>query len=266
MIKVQATILLVVVGALLAVPARGQTDRPLLVPERIYSAEAVLAAAQSEVDPASDLGATPQPKSGKLAMLFSLVLPGTGELYLGAKGRAAGFLVAEGLIWTSYFVFEGQGAHREDLYKEFAHVHAGVAPREDDDYYRIIGNFIGSDGPFSANEQVRREARAIFPNDREKQEEYVQENSYQGGDTWQWDSSETFDRYREMRSSSQDSYENANLSLGLLVANRILSVIDVGLISAGQHREYKKNQTTVSWNVRAERKGPAATVIVSRTF
>ena len=87
-----------------------------------------------------------------------------------------------------------------------------------------------------------------------------------GDEGWEWESEEAFDRYKEMRSSSLDAYDNSNLSLGLLVANRILSVIDTGLLAAQKNREYKDNQTSFSWDVRAERKGPAATLIVSRTF
>jgi hypothetical protein len=200
-------------------------------------------------------------------MLMSLVVPGTGELYLGSPGRAAIFFVAEAAIWTSYAIFESQGNHRTDLYRQFASIHAGVPTREDDEFYRVMSNYIASDGPYSANERIRREARALYPNDLEEQQRYYQENAYTGENAWEWDSEASFDRFSEMRSSSLDSYQYANLSLGLLVANRIVSVVDCGLLSASKNREYEEQQKPqLSWNFTAGRDGPGARVVLSRSF
>ncbi len=233
---------------------------------RVYDATAVLASVQSQ-DPTLEpqgLGET-KPKNGKLAMLYSLILPGLGEYYLGSKGRATGFFVVEGALWTTYFVSQGDGNHRQTQYKEFAQIHAGVDPRDDSDYYRTIGNYIGADGPFSANEQVRREARLIYPTDREAQEEYFNENAYTGDDAWLWDSTSDLARYQSMRQSSLDSYHTADLTLGLLLANRLLSVLDVGILSAKMNKNLE-NETTLSWSLDADARGPGANVVLSRAF
>jgi len=248
--------------------AGDEVGTPLLGPDRIYSSDALLAAVAETPDTTGslDLNAVPSPPNGKLAMLMSLVVPGTGELYLGSPGRAAIFFVAEAAIWTSYFVFQSEGNHREDLYQQFAAIHAGVPVRNDDEFYRILGNYISSDGPYSANERVRREARAIFPGNREKQEQYIAENAYTGDNSWEWDSQASFDRFQEMRSSSLDSYQYANLSLGLLVANRIVSVVDTGLLAASKNRELAQQKPQLSWNFTAGRNGPGAQVVLSRSF
>jgi hypothetical protein len=198
-------------------------------------------------------------------MLLSLLLPGLGEHYLGHTGRAKAFFVAEGAIWTSFGVFRVQGNHRERLYREYAEVFAGVPPRDDDAFYRTIGNFIASDGPFSANEQVRRQARVTYPNDTGKQQEFYEEFAYTGDDAWSWENEDRFEQYRGMRSAALDAFHRSELSLGLLVANRLLSVIDAGIIAARRNRGHA-NESKVSWNLGAGPQGPEATVVLSRAF
>ena len=254
---------LVLAGAVVSAAPRNATAAPLLVPDRMYAAEDVLRNASSEsgmvmTTPAGE-------KNPKLAMLYSLLLPGLGEHYLGHSSRAKGFFVAEGAIWAGFGVFRMQGGHREDLFREYARASAGARVRDDDEYYRVVGNFIASEGPYSANEQVRRTARSIFPNDREQQDEYIAAHEYTGDDAWRWASEEERQRFKDMRSSSIDAYHRANLTVGLMVANRLLSVLDVGLISA-RSRARGKDQATLSWEIDADRKGPNARVTLSRSF
>lgn len=260
----------VVLGCLLAAagaaPARaGDPAAARLVPDRVYDHREVLAASLAE-EPAAVPERPAEYKDPRLAMLYSLLLPGLGEMWLGHGTRAKFFFAAEAGIWTAYGVFQVQGNHRKDLYREYAQVFAGVPERGDEDFYRVIGNFASSDGPFSANEQVRRQARALYPNDRARQEQYVRENGYFGDDAWEWESEEALDRYREMRRSSLDAFNNADLTLGLLVANRLVSVVDAGLLAAKWNRSHAGGTETLSWDVGAGPEGPRATVMLARSF
>jgi len=235
---------------------------PALVPDRLYDSRSMLAqVAGQENEPA--IAEAKAPSNSRVAMLYSLLLPGLGEYALGHHDRAKVFFLAEGAIWTSYAVFQVQGSHRKDIYQEFARVNAGVAKRDDDEFYRIIGNYASSDGPFSANEQVRREARANYPDDRAKQEEYYQEHAYTGDDTWTWQSQAMLDTYQDMRDASLSAYHNSNFSLGLALANRLISVVDTGILAAKKSRA---NATTTGfrWNIEAEPSG--ARLLVSRSF
>lgn len=252
-----------VVPFLGAIPAGAQPGSVDLRPQRVFDSRELLR--QSEVDAAPNLRAEPGEKNPKLAMLYSLLLPGLGEYYLGRTDRAKIFFVAEGAIWTSFAVFRIQGNHREDLYKEYAEINAGAGQRDDDDFYRTIGNFIASDGPFSANEAVRRQARALFPDNPDRRDEFLADNGYFGDDAWEWESEEFLARYKEMRTSSLDAFRRSNLSLGLLVANRLISVLDTGIIASRRSRD-QKDQATLSWNVDAGRFGPGAKVTLSRSF
>ena len=238
-----------------------ESPAPRLYPDRLYDSKSLLASADPAADPA--LSETPGPMSPKLAMLYSLILPGLGEYALGHRQRAAVFFVAEGAIWTSFIVFQSQGSHRKDLYREFASVHAGAGSRDDDDFYRTIGNYIASDGPFSANEQIRREARALFPDDPSLQDAYYAEHAYTGDDAWRWESEQILDRYQEMRDASISAYHKSEFSIGLLVANRLISVVDAGLLAARRNREVQA-QTGFRWGIQAD--PDAALFTVSRTF
>jgi len=250
-------------AAAAAVPAGADPGPASLYPDRLYSAARALHAPADDLQPA--LAAAPDGKNPKLAMLLSLLLPGMGEQYLGHTGRAKAFFAAEGAIWTSFAVFRVQGNHRKTLYKEYAEVFAGVPPRDDEEYYRTIGNFLSSDGPFSANESIRRQARAQYPNSPQRQQEFYDQYAYTGDDTWTWENADRWSQYQDMRSASLDAIRRSELSLGLLVANRLLSVIDAGIIAARRNRGHA-NESKVSWNLEAGPQGPEATVVLSRAF
>jgi hypothetical protein len=249
----------VVVG-LAAAPVRA--EEPRLVPERLYDAGTVLA--RSEVPSGPGVAIPSTGKNPRLAMLYSLLLPGLGEAYLGHDGRAKAFFVAEGAIWTSFAVFRIQGGHRKDLYQEFAEIHAGVPVRDDDEYYRIIGNYVASDGPFSANERIRQEARAAFPNNPDAQDAYFQEHAYLGDDAWSWGSAEEMERYRSMRDASIDAFHRSTFSVGLALANRILSVVDTGIL--GSKFKTAGDKAGLSWDVAADPRGSGARILVTKAF
>ena len=190
------------VSAAVAEPKALSPSAVLLHPSRLYDASEVLRRAESK--PGLLPAGSAQDARRKRAMLYSLILPGLGEYSLGHKGRAKVFFAAEGAIWTLFGVFRIEGSHRRDLYREFAWVHAGVPERGDDDFYRIIGNYDSSEGPFSANEDVRRRARALFPNDPEAQRKYFEEHAYVGDDAWSWESGDLRERYRDLRTDREE--------------------------------------------------------------
>jgi hypothetical protein len=249
-------------GLCIGVTKTAMAGAPVLAPDRLYDSRAMLAQVAAQENEPAVMEAN-GPSNSRVAMLYSLLLPGLGEYTLGHHDRAKIFFLAEGAIWTSYAIFRVQGAHRKDIYHEFARVNAGVASRDDDEFYRIIGNYVSSDGPFSANEQIRREARANYPDDRAKQEEYYQEHAYTGDDTWTWQSQAMLDTYQDMRDASESAYHKSDFSLGLAIANRLISVVDTGILAAKKSRA---NATTTGfrWNIEAEPSG--ARLLVSRQF
>lgn len=165
-------------------------------------------------------------KSMGKALLLSLVVPGTGQQYIGSHKRARGMWVAEAAIWTTYAVFTVQGSNREDKYKEMAGMFAGVSGSRDDDYYEAIGYYITN---YEYNIDVKNESRYIYPYDPALQDQYVLDNGYFGGDAWEWDSVDRQLEYKDTRTASKESYRRATLTVGFAVLNRMVSMIDVYL-------------------------------------
>jgi hypothetical protein len=193
-----------------------------------------------DAEPASSAGAQTEPAeeatkppAGKKALLYSLLLPGMGELSMGEKGRATGFFIAEGLIWTSFIYWEVAGHLRKDNYIEQAMLNAGVGvSQESDDYWRLVGQFESSSGsgPGSYEEDLRREARDLYPTDPAAQDAYVTSKLPTGDRAWDWASPDLLASYSDTRESSKEAYNRAQYSFAAAILNRIVSVIDVQLL------------------------------------
>ena len=190
---------------------------------------------------AAPADAEPTKRPGKRkALLYSLLLPGAGELSLGARGRAAGFFVAEGLIWTHYIWFQRAGHLRRDDYIEQAQLSAGVGTDdEDDSYWKLLGQYERSSGsgPGSYEEAVRRDARDQFPDDPAAQDAYVAENLPTGDRAWNWSSAELQTAYRATRASSNRAFDRAKYSFAAAILNRLVSAIDTQIL----HRRMMKD-------------------------
>ncbi len=84
----------------------------------------------------------PETKSVSKAVLYSLLLPGLGQRYLGETTPARVFFLLDVAIWTSFVVFTVQADLREDSYQEYARTFAGVTRlNHSDDYYGVLFRF-----------------------------------------------------------------------------------------------------------------------------
>jgi hypothetical protein len=168
---------------------------------------------------------TPAEIDMQKAVLYSLAMPGWGDLYAGHPTRAKVFFATEAAIWTSFIVLRVQGHVREDSYHEFATHFAGLNSTDhSDDFYRTVGEY-GSSDAYEAD--IKREGRAIlfYDTNVEALEQYYLDNRHDDFEPWQWS---TFDRrveYRQIRSSSRLSYRRSWYSVAAAAANRIVSAV-----------------------------------------
>lgn len=206
---------------------------------------AVPAAAAAQVEgEAAAVEAAPAKSVSKKALLYSLLLPGMGELSMGEKGRATGFFIAEGLIWSSFIYWTVAGNLRQDDYIEQANLNAGVGVNDgSDDYWRLVGQYERSSGtgPESYEEALRRTARDTYPDDPAAQDAYVAENLPTGAEAWEWTSSDLHSTYQSTRENSNSAFNRAQYSFAAAILNRIVSVIDVQLL---RHRASKAARAT----------------------
>jgi len=200
-----------------------------------------------------DVGAPDQPKpapeersTSKKALLYSLLLPGMGELSMGETGRGVGFLTAEGLIWANYGYWTVAGHLRKNDFIEQAQLNAGVGVSSgSDEYWHLVGHYTASSGSGSDTyeEELRREARESYPDDPAAQDAYVASKLPTGGQAWSWSASDLQQSYRDTRESSNSAFHHAKFSFGAAILNRVLSVVDVQLL---RHRAAKQAQSSLS--------------------
>jgi len=171
-------------------------------------------------------------KSPKRAMLYSLVLPGMGQWYSESKGAAKLYFTMEAGLWTYFLASKAQEGILRGGYTAFAAGNASTNPSgAPDQYFKDLGQFFSSD---SANEWIRREAREQYPNDKTKQEEYINTRIYSGDRTWAWRDQAAWFSYRDQRLRSLEARHRASYVMGWAIVHRILSGLDAARV-AGKH-------------------------------
>ncbi|MGE5431637.1 MAG: hypothetical protein ACM3QX_11220 [Syntrophomonadaceae bacterium] len=173
----------------------------------------------------------PEKKSGMLAILYSLLLPGMGELYGGNYSSGKYFTIADGVLWGVFAGYNIYGSWQRNNYKTFAQSFGGVSPQgKDAGFYASVGEFI------SQEEYNRRQGLdGNF------------EEMYNGGQYyWQWNSQNQRQEYRGMWESSEQALNDVRFAVGALIVNRIISAFNAARVV----RNYNKNiDTQTSWNV-----------------
>ena len=170
-------------------------------------------------------------KSPALAVLYSLLLPGMGELYANRYDSGKYFTIADGVLWGVFAGFNIYGNWQEKNYKSFAESKGGVTLNgKDSDYYANIGTYLSID-EYNAAMDLQGNFNKV----------YNPATHY-----WKWDSNDQRREYRGMWSSSEQAFNNERFAVGALILNRVISAINaVRLVNS-----YNKNlNQQVSWNL-----------------
>jgi hypothetical protein len=170
-------------------------------------------------------------KSAGLAILYSLLLPGMGELY--ADGYASGkyFTIAEGVLWGTYIGMSVYASNQEDNYKAYATSNASInTSGKNDDYYSTISQFENID---EYNDQKALE--------RNFNQMYNTETFF-----WKWQSTEDRRTYRSMWSSSEQTTNDLRFVVGAMLLNRVVSAINAARLVGAYNNRIDEE---LSWNV-----------------
>jgi len=163
---------------------------------------------EQELIPSDDDGR----KSPALAVFYSLLLPGMGELYAGGFSSGKYFLIADGALWLTYAGVEIYGNAARDDSRAYAIAAAGIQPAgKDDQFYVDIGNFL------TLQEYNEKQLR-----DREPDRLYDAAAGYD----WSWTSDAARAAYRDQRISSEEAYNTRKFIVAGLIINRIASAIN----------------------------------------
>lgn len=171
----------------------------------------------------------PGKKNVGLAILYSVLLPGMGELY--AEGYASGkyFTIAEAGLWLAYGGMRYYSDRQKDNYFSYAESYGGVKnmSAKNGDYYADIGNYLNIND---------------FNDDMAKQGRFNKMYNT-ATHSWNWTTNSERKSYRELWSSSESWNNNIRFVVGGMILNRIASAINaVRLVSS-----YNKSIET-TWN------------------
>jgi hypothetical protein len=183
-------------------------------------------------------------KNVALAVVYSLLLPGMGELYAGNYSSGKFFTIAEGALWGTYIGMNTYSNWQKDRYHSFAASNGGASILgKNDEYFGNIGIWENID---EYNDDMARSG------DFNKMYNPVSEY-------WKWSGTDR-KTYRAMWTAGEQSHNNLRFVIGALVLNRVVSAINAARLVAA----YNKNASQeLGWNVSA---GLSENNIISQSY
>ena len=172
---------------------------------------------------------TPAKKNVALAILYSAILPGMGELYANNYESGKYYTIADAALIGAYFGVNKYGDWKKENYKSFAQTYGGISlTNKNNDYFATIGSYKNID---QYNDEKALEQRFT---------EMFDKNIM----NWKWETETQRREYRGMWLSSQRAYNNLQFVAGAMLINRLVSIINaVRSVVA-----YNKNIEQTSWN------------------
>lgn len=172
-------------------------------------------------------------KSLPLAVGASVLLPGLGQYYLGESSYAKAYVWADAALWVatfgSYFFGERQIASA----RAYASRYAGISnPPSSESFLNLMADYRSRGGVEFENSNPDSDEdynQAMLRAGREIDEDYPFDESH----TWDWGSSDNpetskrMSHYRDILRNYRISRIAFQVSIGALILNRVISVLDV---------------------------------------
>ncbi len=217
----RSTILMVLVIVVSGVAgAQSTITRPEMVNDLFHSAPHASIVSTDNILQESLPAA--EEKSVSLAALYSLLLPGMGELYVGDYGMGKYFTIAEGGLWTMFGGAQWYANWLQNDSRAFAAQHAGFSlDGKSDQYFIDVGNFSSAQ---AFDEQVRR--------DRNYYLLYDQNSSM----NWKWDNSLNQSIYRDRRISSEQMFNNTRFIVAAIGVNHVVSALNAARLAVAHNK------------------------------
>ncbi len=146
------------------------------------------------------------------AALYSFILPGMGEYYLGNRTKAKYFFAVEVFGWAAFASYRVYGGWKNDDMLGFARSNANAElAGKSDEYVDMVGFYESID-------RYNSFGRAFDP-----EREYLDDTPE---NHWRWQSDKEQAIFRNLKNRSREAFRRSEFTLGLLLLNRIVSVID----------------------------------------
>ncbi|MEJ2719591.1 MAG: hypothetical protein P8181_00440 [bacterium] len=199
-------------------------------------------------------------------VLFSLLVPGTGEIYMGYYKRGIALVAAEVVAWTGYGIYHNKGLDSREAYERFADEHWSYDKWIFD--HRAVRDLAPEERTFENLYEIGETTWDEWPGfhswyskEEEKQNYYENIGKYDwfisGWEDWQWDDVQNpdnpprdtplRDEYRAMRKKSNDELDKAHNFIYLSLAARVFSLVETVLLvrkdDGGERQEEAKKFT-----------------------
>ncbi len=169
-------------------------------------------------------------KSVGLGVIYSLLLPGMGELYADAYDIGKYFTIADGALWGTFIGMNVHANWQENNYKSYAESRAGISnENKDENYYATISAY--SDIESYNNEKALG---------RNFEEMYDPDKYF-----WKWNTEAERESYREMWTSSEQTKNDIRFIVGGLILNRVASAINAARLVTSYNNRLEEE---LSWN------------------
>jgi len=173
-----------------------------------------------------EVSSSPGKKSGGIALILSLLLPGAGHFYIDRMDVGKYFLGAEAMSWLGYAGLQVYGDALQDDSRTFAAENAGVnKDGKDKDYFANIGNY---NNIYEYNNYMLATGRY--------DEVYDVTTNY-----WNWNTTVNKDDFESQRKKSERVYNTRVVFGTTAIINRIVSSISALILTN------KKSPTTLNF-------------------
>ena len=173
----------------------------------------------------------PERKSVAQAAVYSLLLPGMGELYVGNYGMGKYFTIAEGALWISLYGVDRYAHWLQDDAYQYAGQHASLQPGSKSDQFYVD---IGNDSDVYAFNRRILQSRQLYS---------VYSEAANSPTYWKWDTDANRASYRDMRVSSSQMFDNTHFVVAVIVLNHALSAINAARLAVS----HNKSLATDGW-------------------
>lgn len=210
----------IIVFLVITVSAIGQTNRLVYLPKENNRTVNLFPIENSDVS---------SEKSVALAGLYSFLLPGMGELYVGSYSSGKYFTAAEGLLWVTLIGFQSYGTWVRNDARDFAAQHAGISIYgKSDQYFVDIGDY---QTVRDYNDDMLRKRNLV---------KLIGE-AYPTG--WNWDSKSNREHYRDLRVASDQAFNSVSFTIAAIGVNHLVSAINAVLIARSHNKNLEQAST-----------------------
>ncbi len=166
---------------------------------------------------------------------FSGLIPGSGTYILNEKEIAKIFFFSESIFLFSYFISNKTIDNTISSYKSFAKIYASANPHiKDEDYWINVENFYSYEDYI---EYLRRKARAIYPDDRKLQDDYVEKHKLKN--KWRWEDKDKWIKFMKLRERERELEQIKKVfSLGIVI-NHFTSFLQTYYMAKSKIKERK---------------------------